>query len=116
MPFTPRWPHVPRSYTRFRDKPPGEKHDNPAFAAMLFDLDEAIGKIMELVRKLGIDDNTYIVVMGDNGGVAYMAQTSRIDAEANILESLSHHGLPRSMRRCEMANIPSTRADSAFHF
>jgi arylsulfatase A-like enzyme len=77
----------PETYTRFRDKPPGEKHDNPAFAAMLFDLDEAIGEIMELVRKLGIEDNTYIVVMGDNGGVAYMAQTSRIDAEANILES-----------------------------
>jgi len=77
----------PETYSHFRDKPPGEKHDDPAFAAMLFDLDAAIGQIMELVRELGIQDNTYIVVIGDNGGVAYMAQTSRIDADANILES-----------------------------
>ena len=77
----------PETYTRFRDKPRGVKHDDPAFAAMMFDLDAAIGQIMELVRELGIEDNTYIVVIGDNGGVAYLAQTSRIDADANILES-----------------------------
>jgi arylsulfatase A-like enzyme len=77
----------PETYTHFRDKPPGEKHDNPAFAAMLFDMDASMGQLMGLVRELGIDDNTYIVVIGDNGGVAYLAQTSQIDAEANIIDS-----------------------------
>lgn len=77
----------PETFSHFRDKPPGSKHDDPGFAAMLFDLDEAIGQIMELVRELEIEDNTYIVVIGDNGGVAYMGQTSEIDANGNILES-----------------------------
>jgi len=77
----------PETYTHFRDKPPGTRHDNPAFAAMLFDMDAAIGQLMGLVRELGIEDNTYIVVIGDNGGVAYLAQTSQIDADANILDS-----------------------------
>jgi arylsulfatase A-like enzyme len=77
----------PETYTHFRDKPRGAKHDNPAFAAMLFDLDASIGQIMDLVQELGIEDNTYIVVIGDNGGVAYFAQTSQIDADANILDS-----------------------------
>jgi arylsulfatase A len=75
------------SYHKFLDKPPGAKHDDPAFAAMTYDLDAAIGQIMRLVSELGIDDNTYIVVMADNGGVAYMAQTSQIDADANILDT-----------------------------
>ena len=73
------------SYARFQAKPPGEKHDDAAFGAMLFDLDAAIGQVMDLVKELGIEDNTYIVVISDNGGVAYFAQTSQIDAEANIL-------------------------------
>jgi len=73
------------SFAKFQAKSPGIKHDDPAFAAMTFDLDEAIGQIMQLVKELGIGDNTYIVVTGDNGGVAYIAQTSHIDADANIL-------------------------------
>ncbi len=73
-----------QSYNKFLDKPPGEKHDDPAFAAMIFDLDAAIGQIMSLTKELGIGNNTYIVVMGDNGGVAYMAQTSRIDSDFKI--------------------------------
>jgi len=75
----------PESFERFNNKQAGEKHDDPAFGAMLFDLDEAIGQVMGLVKELGIEDNTYIVVISDNGGVAYFAQTSQIDAEANIL-------------------------------
>jgi arylsulfatase A-like enzyme len=77
----------PETYTHFRDKPRGEKHDDPAFAAMLFDMDASIGQVMDLVQELGIGDNTYIVVIGDNGGVAYVAQTSQIDAAGNILDS-----------------------------
>ena len=77
----------PETYTHFRDKPRGQKHDNPAFAAMLFDMDASIGQIMDLVQELGIEDNTYIVVIGDNGGVAYFSQTSEIDADGNILDS-----------------------------
>jgi arylsulfatase A-like enzyme len=75
------------TYARFRDKPPGVKHDDPAFAAMTFDMDESIGQVLDLVDKLGIADNTYIVLVGDNGGVEYMAQTTHIDADLNILGS-----------------------------
>jgi arylsulfatase A-like enzyme len=73
------------SFARFQAKAPGTKHDDPAFAAMTFDMDEAIGQVMDLVKELGIGDNTYIVVVGDNGGVEHMAQTTHIDADQNIL-------------------------------
>ena len=77
----------PESFAKFQDKKPGSRHDDAAFAAMLFDLDAAIGQVMDLVKELGIKDNTYIVVMSDNGGVAYYAQTSQIDADINILST-----------------------------
>jgi arylsulfatase A-like enzyme len=77
----------PETYARFHGKAPGVKHDDPAFAAMTFDMDEAIGQVLDLVDELGIGDNTYIVLIGDNGGVEYMAQTTHIDADMNILGS-----------------------------
>ena len=77
----------PHSFAKFRDKKPGAKHDDAAFGAMLFDLDDAIGQVMDLVKELGIEDNTYIVVMSDNGGVAYYSQTTQIDADLNILDT-----------------------------
>jgi arylsulfatase A len=73
------------TFKRFQTKPPGEKHDDPGFAAMAYDMDEAIGQVMSLVKELGIEDNTYIVLIADNGGVEYFSQTSHIDAQANIL-------------------------------
>ncbi len=75
------------TYARFQAKLPGVKHDDPAFAAMTYDMDESIGQVLELVKDLGIEDNTYIVLIGDNGGVEYWAQTTHIDAEMNILGS-----------------------------
>ncbi len=75
------------SYNKFLDKAPGTKHDDPAFAAMTFDLDAAIGRVVGLVKELGIEDDTYIVIIGDNGGVEYFAQTTFIDSDLNILDT-----------------------------
>ncbi len=46
----------------------GEKHFIPSFAAMLKDLDDGVGLLRQHVRDLGIEDNTYIIFMSDNGG------------------------------------------------
>ena len=75
------------TYVRFKAKQAGIRHDNPGYAAMAYDMDAAIGRIMELVEELGIGDSTYVVVMGDNGGVDYIPQTSRIDRDFNILDT-----------------------------
>ncbi len=39
-----------------------------AFAGMLFDLDESIGRLLDALERLGIDDSTYVIFMADNGG------------------------------------------------
>jgi len=71
------------TYEHFKNKPKGEKHDNPFYAAMLKDMDTSIGRILDLVNELGIQDNTYIFIMGDNGGVQHFAQTAALADETN---------------------------------
>ena len=56
------------SYDEVLEWEKGEKHFIPSFAAMLKDLDDGVGLLRQHVRDLGIEDNTYIIFMSDNGG------------------------------------------------
>ncbi|NLK42726.1 MAG: sulfatase [Planctomycetes bacterium] len=57
----------PETKNYFETKPAGNRHHHPGFAAMLYDLDEAIGLTIDKVFELGIQDNTYIIYTADNG-------------------------------------------------
>lgn len=59
------------SYSKFEALKKGEKHNLPTFAAMLFDMDQSIGKLLTSIEELGISDNTYIFFITDNGGVPF---------------------------------------------
>ena len=50
-------------------KPLGAQHINPGFAAMTEDLDSGLGIILDKISQLGIQDNTYVIYMSDNGSV-----------------------------------------------
>jgi len=45
-------------------------HNNPVYAAMIQSVDEAVGRVMKKLKELGIADNTIIIFMSDNGGLA----------------------------------------------
>ena len=60
------------SYEKFSKKPKGAAHHNPAWAGMLADLDQGIGEVLNVVDALGIADNTYIILMADNGAVEFL--------------------------------------------
>ena len=56
------------------EKPyPGQNHYDPqpkphaAFAAMITKLDSDVGRVLDLLKKLGLDDNTYVFFTSDNG-------------------------------------------------
>ena len=57
----------PQTKVYFDAKPPGARHSHAGFAAMLYDLDEGIGRTLDKVIELGIQDNTYIIYTADNG-------------------------------------------------
>jgi len=54
----------------FKEKiQPGSRHRNPAYAAMIYSVDQSIGKIRAKLRELGIQDKTAIFFTSDNGGL-----------------------------------------------
>jgi len=51
------------------DTPPPRRNTwAPLYAAMIEDLDTGLGMVLDEIRELGIDDNTYVIFTSDNGG------------------------------------------------
>ena len=48
---------------------PDAQHTNPVYAAMLHSLDESVARILAKLKELEIEDNTVIIMTGDNGGL-----------------------------------------------
>jgi arylsulfatase A-like enzyme len=70
-------PHVPfqapqEYYDRFKD----EKDSNRrVYLAMIASLDDAVGDILAEVKRLGLEENTIIYFLSDNGGASYTKAT-----------------------------------------
>lgn len=75
------------TYQHFKNKPRGQKHDDPAFAAMAKDMDASIGRLLDAVDQIGIAENTYVFLMGDNGGVQVLLQSAVLGEGLEILET-----------------------------
>ena len=60
------------SIKKFNEKKKGEIHNNPGFAGMLENVDAAIGKLLDKIEQLKIADNTYVILMADNGAVEFI--------------------------------------------
>ncbi len=60
------------TYKKYLQKKKGDIHSNPGWAGMLENLDSGIGEIMDEINQLGIADNTYLILMSDNGGVEFI--------------------------------------------
>ncbi len=56
------------SLARFEDKPTGRIHRDPARAAITYDLDTGVGRLLDAIHDLGLEKNTYVIYMADNGG------------------------------------------------
>lgn len=46
------------------------KQDNAKYAAMIKSVDDGIGKIINTIKELGLEDNTIIIVTSDHGGLS----------------------------------------------
>ncbi|MCM5663062.1 sulfatase [Galbibacter mesophilus] len=46
------------------------QQDNPVYAGLVEQMDDAVGAVLDKLKELGIEDNTIIVFTSDNGGVA----------------------------------------------
>jgi len=55
---------------KYKEKAPGELHDNVNMATMIQAVDDGIGAIQATLDELGLADNTIVLFYSDNGGVA----------------------------------------------
>jgi len=64
----------PESLARFEKKAAGKQHSNPLYAACLYDLDDAVGKLLQKIADLGLEKNTLVIFTSDNGGTQQSSQ------------------------------------------
>ena len=53
---------------RFRDREVQGGQHNPIYAAMVYSVDESVGRVMSKLEELGIQENTVVFFFSDNGG------------------------------------------------
>lgn len=71
----------PELLAKYKDRPEaGTKKNNPALAAMLESIDQGVGKILDEVKRLKLDNDTLIIFNSDNGG------------ETNVTTNANLHG------------------------
>ncbi len=61
--FPPETPFVQKGKTTYHS----QAQPHAAFAAMVTKLDSDVGRLMQLLKELGLDDNTYVFFTSDNG-------------------------------------------------
>ena len=47
-----------------------QTQDNPVYAGLVEQMDDAVGVVLESLKELGLDENTIVIFTSDNGGVA----------------------------------------------
>ncbi|MFO0953040.1 MAG: sulfatase [Isosphaeraceae bacterium] len=47
---------------------PGQRHKNPAYAAMIHSLDESVGRVVAHLEKKNLSERTVVIFTSDNGG------------------------------------------------
>ncbi|WPJ96259.1 sulfatase [Coraliomargarita algicola] len=44
-------------------------HDNPGYASMVESVDESVGRVLDTLKQLKLDENTLVIFTSDNGGL-----------------------------------------------
>ena len=84
----------PETYAKYAGRKKGEVHTDPAWAGMQENLDEGIGRILDLIEELGIAGNTYVIFMADNGGVEFIPPVkNKMDPPSAFKTSSRNHPL-----------------------
>ncbi|MEE2948029.1 MAG: sulfatase-like hydrolase/transferase [Verrucomicrobiota bacterium] len=60
----------PATLARHKARVPGKVHTAHWYAAMIDDLDHAVGRILDVLDELKLKDNTFVFLTSDNGGTA----------------------------------------------
>jgi arylsulfatase A-like enzyme len=59
----------PELVERFKKKPGVGGHNDPTYAAMIYSVDESVGRVVAKLDELKLSGNTLVIFTSDNGGV-----------------------------------------------
>jgi arylsulfatase A-like enzyme len=72
-----------KSYNLLKNESKGAQHKDLGFAAMTFDLDQGVGTLLNMIKKLGMEKNTYVIYMSDNGSVPNIPGAKKYEKSYN---------------------------------
>jgi arylsulfatase A-like enzyme len=78
------------------------------YAAQITRLDDQIGRLMDQIKKMGVEENTLVLFLSDNGGCAEKVNKGKPGAELGSLDSCAAYGAPWAM----VSNTPFRRFKS----
>ncbi|MBE0653158.1 MAG: sulfatase, partial [Bacteroidales bacterium] len=61
---------APTGFEMGKFLPVRQVQDNPVYAGLVEQMDEAIGEVLDILEELGLEENTIVIFTSDNGGVA----------------------------------------------
>lgn len=64
----------PSSLKKFEEKPKGSQHHDALYAACTYDLDAAVGEVLDKLKELNLEGNTLVLFTSDNGGTQRSSQ------------------------------------------
>ena len=71
------------SFSQLEKKPKGAQQKDIGFAAMTLDLDSGLGILLKKIKELGVEENTYIIYMSDNGSVPNIPGAKKYEKSYN---------------------------------
>ena len=66
---------------KYEKIPAAERQGKPEYAAMVESVDQSVGRVLETLKELGLEQNTLIIFTSDNGG--FYNATSNVPLRAN---------------------------------
>ncbi len=72
-----------QTLVKYKNLPRGKYQNHAGFAAMTEDLDTGVGLLLDKVRTLGLNENTYIIYTSDNGAVPMMPPKAKYQKGSN---------------------------------
>jgi arylsulfatase A-like enzyme len=72
---------------KYKLKNGGKSEPDPVYAAMVEYVDIALGQLRDLLDRLGLTDNTIVILTSDNGGVGYQGRNLHRIADNGLLRA-----------------------------
>ena len=73
-----------KTIDKYMEKPRGKYQKHAGFAAMTEDLDHGVGLLLDRLKALGLDKNTYVIYTSDNGAVPVMPPKPKYNRGSNF--------------------------------